>query len=167
MVLFFIATFRRTLPSPKRYVLIKNRTIYTVQKHSSFIFIPSSHIFDLIYFLCDVKYIKHSSEWLASDIFHPFVTWNGLYEPHFSCPTFIYCLMTLSVARIILRQMIGRLFNEEVESIWKETVVAYLKYNPTFSWIVWGNPQKNLSQVCGCPSWDLNRVPSEFKSKYE
>jgi hypothetical protein len=46
--------------------------------------------------------------------------------------------------------------NYELETFWKEAVVACLMYNPDMN---------NLNQDSGCPSRNSNRAPLVFESR--
>jgi hypothetical protein len=53
------------------------------------------------------------------------------------------CLTTVSASRLQLR-ILGWLFNDEFERIWKEAVVAWTRYYHAYDWRAWRNPQSRF-----------------------
>jgi hypothetical protein len=51
--------------------------------------------------------------------------------------------------------------NDELGKMWKESFVAYLRYNPAFTWMVWGNSRKLSSRFVDLgPRYVLGYLPN-------
>jgi hypothetical protein len=68
----------------------------------------------------------------------------------------------LSVYRV-QRRMIEWLMSDEMDTNWKEAIVALFRYYPRIWFEVLRKDTKTPSQGSRYPSWDMNTAPIKYK----
>lgn len=74
------------------------------------------------------------------------------------------CLIMLSCSETKQHRMVWR-YMDEVESIWKEAVMASSRYYPSSCLVGLKKDKKNISQDSQSPGWDSNQASPKYKSQ--